>query len=155
MILHLSLLRISPQHRYIMQTSIPLFSSFFSLLLSIIQIKHFFILVFSDPILFSLYFFQCSTFPVLLSIFLLCLSLHILYFLFLLLSFLSVFYFLSCCLLSFSSDFLYHLIFLSASIYFFVFCSPSWISSPFILCLSSIIIPYSSLYLFVHLCYYF
>ena len=62
---------------------------------------YFFILVFSDPILFSL------SFPVfylpclLLSIFLLCLSLHILYFLFL-----SFFYFLSCCLLSFSSDFL-------------------------------------------------
>ena len=65
---------------------------------------HFFILVFSDPTLFSLsfpvFYFPC----LLLSTFLLCLSLHILYFLFL--SFLSVFYFLSCCLLSFSSDFL-------------------------------------------------
>ena len=65
---------------------------------------HFFILVFSDPILFSLsfpvFYFPC----LLLSTFLLCLSLHILYFLFL--SFLSAFYFLSCYLLSFSSNFL-------------------------------------------------
>ena len=65
---------------------------------------HFFILVFSDPILFSLsfpvFYFPC----LLLSTFLLCLSLHIIYFLFL--SFLSVFYFLSCYLLSFSSNFL-------------------------------------------------
>ena len=65
---------------------------------------HFFILVFSDPTLFSLsspvLYFPCF----LISIFLICLSLHILYFFFL--SFLSVFYFLSCCLLSFSSNFL-------------------------------------------------
>ena len=69
---------------------------------------HFFILVFSDPtsLLFSVFLFLCSTFPVFyfLPFSSVCLSLHILYFLFL--SFLSVFYFLSCCLLSFSSNFL-------------------------------------------------
>ena len=35
-ILHLGLLRISPHHRYILHTSLPSFSSFFPLLLSIL-----------------------------------------------------------------------------------------------------------------------
>ena len=70
---------------------------------------YFFILVF-----FRSYSFQSLSFPVLyfpcllLSIFLLCLSFYVLYSLFLRLSLsLSVVYFLSCCLLSFSSDFIY------------------------------------------------
>ena len=58
---------------------------------------HFLILVFSDPtsLLFSVFLFLCSTFPVFyfLPFSSVCLSLHILYFLFL--SFLSVFYFLA------------------------------------------------------------
>ena len=58
---------------------------------------YFFILVFSDPtsLLFSVFLFLCSTFPVFyfLPFSSVCLSLHILYFLFL--SFLSVFYFLA------------------------------------------------------------
>ena len=49
--------------------------------------------------------------------------------------------FFACLLLSFSSDFVYHLICLSASISFFAFYFPSWLSSTFILCLSSIIFP--------------
>ena len=94
---------------------------------------HFFILVFSDPTLFSLSF-PVFYFP--------CLSLHILYFLFL--SFLSVFYFLSCCLSCYLSPltfFVYRLIFLSASVSFFVFYFSSLLSSTFILCLPSIIFP--------------
>ena len=106
-ILHLGLLRISPQHRYIVQTSIPSFSSFFPLLLNVFSKWNIdvFILVFSDPILFCLLLFLYNF---LLSILRFYLSLNILNFLFLLLFLsLSVFYFLSCCLLSFSSDFLY------------------------------------------------
>ena len=119
---------------------------------------HFFILVFSDPtsLLFSVFLFLCSTFPVFyfLPFSSVCLSLHILNFLFL--SFLSVFYFLSCCLLSFSSNFL---------------CLPSNFSFCFylFLCLllpffaffhfHSLLVFYSilltlcsSFYLFLHLC---
>ena len=94
-ILHLGLSRISPQHSHIVQ-----FRQFRRFLPSIVVIYSlnetftFFILIFSDPILFCLFLSLSSTFPP--SIFLLCLSLHILYFVFLLLSFpLSVFYFLS------------------------------------------------------------
>ena len=63
---------------------------------------------------------------------------------------LSLSVFLVCLLLSCSAFYLsplaltffvYHLIFLSASISFFVFYFPSWLSSTFILCLSSIIFP--------------
>ena len=105
-ILHLGLLSedISPAqiHRADL-TSVVFFLLSFVAIYSLNE-TYIFILVFSDPILFSLsfpvFYFPC----LLLSIFFLCLSLHILYFLFL--SFLSVFYFLSCCLLSFSSDFL-------------------------------------------------
>ena len=88
-IFHLCLSRISPQHIYIVQ-----FRPFRRFLPSLNETYIFFILVFSDPILFCLFLFLSSTFPP--SIFLLCLSLHILYFVFLLLSLpLSVFYFLS------------------------------------------------------------
>ena len=56
-ILHLGLLRISLQHRYIVQTSLPPFlpSFLFCYLFSKCNI-HFFILFFSDPTLFCLYF---------------------------------------------------------------------------------------------------
>ena len=119
--------------------------------------KNFFILVFPDPTLLSLsfpvFYFPC----LLLSTFLLCLSLHILYFLFL--SFLSVFYFLSCCLLSFSSNFLclpsnfsfYFYLSLCLSFYF-----PSLISSTFILCLSSILflLLLTLLFILLRICVY-
>ena len=79
-ILHLGLLRISAQHRYIVQTSNPLFSSFFVAIYSLNE-TYFFISVFSDPVLFS-FSFPVFYFPCLQhSFFLLCLSLHILYFL--------------------------------------------------------------------------
>ena len=56
-ILHLGLLRISPQHRYIVQTHFRRFlPSFLCCYLFCIWNIHFFILVFSDPILFSLSF---------------------------------------------------------------------------------------------------
>ena len=91
-ILHLGLSRISPQHSHIVQ-----FRRFLPSIVAIYSLNEtftFFILVFSDPILFCLFLSLSSTFPP--SIFLLCLSLHILYFVFLLLSFpLSAFYFLS------------------------------------------------------------
>ena len=139
-ILHLGLLRISAQHRYIVQTSNPLFSSFFVAIYSLNE-TYFFISVFSDPVLFS-FSFPVFYLPCLqLSFFLLCLSLHILYFLSPSVSF------FVCLLLSFLLpsifllDFLYHLIFLSASISFFVFYFPSWLSSTLILCLSSFMFP--------------
>ena len=111
---------------------------------------HFFILVFSDPTLFSLSFpvsyflcLQLSTF--LLSFFayaLLSLCLSCLPFTF----FLATFY------LSPLTFFVYHRIFLSASISFFVFYFLSLLYSTFILCLSSVLFPYSSFYPFAHLC---
>ena len=101
--------------------------------------KHtFLILVIPDPIRFSLSFFLCSTFSALCFLSF-SLSLHIVYFLFL--SFLCVLYFLSCCLLSFCSDFLCLLSSFSFCFYLFVFYFSSWLSSTFILCLSSIIFP--------------
>ena len=84
--LHLGLMRIYSQHRYILQTSVLLFSSSLSSLLSVLKIKHIFfiyILVFLycipafSSISFSFY--LSTTFP--LSVFLCCLSLYILYFL--------------------------------------------------------------------------
>ena len=83
-------------------------------------------------------FFPCVLYftCLLLSVFLPCLSLHILYFLFVLYLPLSVFYYISP--LTF---FVNHLILLSASISFFVFYFPSWLSSTFILCQSCIIFP--------------
>ena len=82
----------------------------------------------------------------------LCLSIPVYYFPYFLFLFLplsvslSVFYFLSCCLPSFSSDFLY----LSSSTFSFCFCLflsllfISWLSSTSFLCLSSIIFPLPS-----------
>ena len=111
---------------------------------------HFFILVFSDPILFSLsfpvFYFPC----LLLSIFLLSLSLHILSFLFL--SFLSVIYFLSCFLLSFSSDFLRLSSNFSFCFHFFLCLLLSFLA--FFACLL-LYFPYSSLYPFAYLCVFY
>ena len=91
---------------------------------------YFFILVFSDPILFSLFLVLCSTFPIFYflsfsSVFP-CISSTFSFFfcLFLCLSsisFLAVFY------LSFLTFFVYYLIFPSASIPSFVFYFPSWL----------------------------
>ena len=152
-ILHLGLLKISPQYRYIVQASIPSFSFFFPLLLSSLSVI---ILVFSNPILFCFFLFLYSTFHVfyflsfssvflcisstfsfffclffvclllyfmLTSMFLLWLSLFIIYFLFLLLS------------LSLSSTFLLGFLLLS-----------------FFACLL-LYSPYSSLYLFAYMCF--
>ena len=71
-IFYLVFWRISPQCRHIVQTWLPLISSFFlccylfSLYcqLCILWNIYFFILAFSDPVLFSLFLFLCSTFRV-------------------------------------------------------------------------------------------
>ena len=105
---------------------------------------HFFVLVFSDPTLFSLSFPVFYNPCLLLSTFLLCLSLLILYFLFL--SFLSVTFFLAAFCLSPLTFFVYHLIFLSAFISFF----PSLLSSSFICCLFSI--PLTLLFILLFSC---
>ena len=99
---------------------------------------YFSILVFLDPILFSLFLFLCSTFLVFyflsFSSFFLCISCPV-SFSFSLLLCLSFTFFLAAFYLSPLTFFVYHLIFLSASISFF----PCWLSSTFILCLSYII----------------
>ena len=48
--------------------------------------------------------------------------------------------------------FVYHLTFLSASISFFVFYVPSWLSSTFILYLSSIMFPLTLLFILFRVC---
>ena len=149
-IFYLVFWRISPQCRHIVQTWLPLISSFFlccylfSLYcqLSILWNIYFFILAFSDPILFSLFLFLCSTFRV-----------------FYFLSFSSVFlcisststfsfsisvsstFFHAAFYLSPLTFFVYHLLFLSVSISFFVFYYPSWLSSTFFLCLYCVMFP--------------
>ena len=118
---------------------------------------HFFVLTFSDPtsLLFSVFLLLCSTFPIFyfLPFSSACLSLHILNFLFL--SFLSVFYFLSCCLLSFSSNFLclpsnfsfcfylFLCLLLSFFAFFYFHYLPVFYSVP--------LTPYSSFYPFLHI----
>ena len=92
-ILHLGLLRISPQHRYIVETSFRSFSSFFPLLLLFSKCYiHFFILFFSDPTLFCLSFpvfcFPCLLLSTFLLSFFACPLLSLYVFVCLLLSFL-------------------------------------------------------------------
>ena len=96
------------------------------------------ILVFSDPILFYLLLFLCTTFPAFyfLSFSSVCLCIS------------STFSFFTCLLLSFllSSIFLlwfslFIIYFLLLLVSFFVFYFPSWLSSTFFFCLSSIIFP--------------
>ena len=62
---------------------------------------------------------------------------------------LSFTFFLAAFYLSPLTFFVYHLIFLSASISFFVFYFPSLLSSTFILCLSSILFPLLLTFLFI------
>ena len=109
MTLHLGLLRISPQHRYFVQTSVPSFFPSFLLLFYLFSKWniYFFILVFSDPTLFCLLLFQSSTFPHLSFSFCLFLSLSPA-------SFLDVFY------LTPLTFFVYSLLSLSGSVSFFV-----------------------------------
>ena len=104
----------------------------------------------------KVFLFLFSTFPVFyfLPFSSVCLSLHILYFLFL--SFLSVFYFLSCCLLSFSSNFLclpsnfsfcfylFLCLLLSFFAFFYFHSLPVFYSIP--------LTPHFSFYPFAHLC---
>ena len=103
---------------------------------------YFFILVFSDPILFNLF---SHVLLFLSSIFYLSPLSFFEYPLFLFLHFLSlsfsIFYFLSSYLLSISSDFLCLSFNFSFCFYFFIFYLLSWLFSTFILCLSSIIFP--------------
>ena len=89
------------------------------------------------------YFFSCFLLPLSSTLYLSPLS-------FFAYPLLSLFVFLVCLLLSCSAFYLsplaltffvYHLIFLSASISFFAFCFPSLLSSTFILCLCSILFP--------------
>ena len=93
---------------------------------------------------FSVSFFSCvllslsSTFY--LSPVFLCISSNFSFF-FSLFLYLPSTFFLAAFYLSPLTFFVYHLIFLSASISFFVFYFPSWLSSTFILCLSYIIFP--------------
>ena len=118
---------------------------------------HFFILVFSDPtsLLFSVFLFLCSTFPVFyfLPSSSVCLSLHILNFLFLsCLSFTfcpAAFYLSTLNFLCLSSNFSFcFYLFLCLLLSFFAFFHfhslPVFYSIP--------LTPYSSFYLFLHLC---
>ena len=120
-ILRLGLLRTSPQHRYIVQTSILSFS-YFAVVYSLNEAYIFFILVFSYSILSCLSFSVCY-FP---SVFL-CISSNFsfsfCFSLCLLLYFLPVFY-----LLSFSSDFL-----CLSSTFSFSFCLFLCLSSTYFL----------------------
>ena len=123
-----------------MQTSILPFSSLFNLLLLFLKMKQIF-LHFS---LFRSYFFQSlsflvfyflsfsSIFPCISSTFSFSLCLFLC---------LSTTFSLAAFYLSPLTFFVYHLIFLSASISFFVFYFSSWVSSTFILSLPSIISP--------------
>ena len=134
---------------------IPSFSSFFPLLLSILLVKHTLLhLSFFRSYSFQS-FFSCvlislsSTFyPSPLSFFACQSSTFSFCF-----SCLCSTFFITAFYLSPLTFFVYHLIVLSASISsFFAFYCPSWLSSAFILCLSSIIYsPYSSLYPFARL----
>ena len=101
---------------------------------------YFFILVFPNLILFCPCLFRCNTFPVSYFLSFSCLSLHILYFL-CLFPCLSSIFFLAVFYLSPLIFFVYHLLSISASVSFFVFYFPSWLSSTFFYCLSSIIFP--------------
>ena len=154
-ILHLGLLRISLQHRYIIQTSIPSFSFLCCYLFSKWYI-YFFILFFSDPILFCLFLFLYTTFPVFyfLSFFSICLSISsTLSFSFCLFVCLSSTFFLAVFYLSSLIFFVYHLLSVSASVSFVVFWFPSWLSSTFFLSCHLLYSPYSSLSLFEYMCF--
>ena len=125
---------------------------------------YFIILVFSHPILFSLFLFLCSTFLdfyfLSVSSVFLCIS-STFSFSFSLFLCLSSTFFLAAFFLSPLTFFLYHLIFLSAFISFFAFYYLSWISSTFILFLSSIIFPllvslyYLRIYVYLFIYYYY
>ena len=98
----------------------------------------------STPCFFCFFFwnslFRCNTFPVSYFLSFSCLSLHILYFL-CLFPCLSSIFFLAVFYLSPLIFFVYHLLSISASVFFFIFYFPSWLSSTFFYGLSSIIFP--------------
>ena len=101
-------------------------------------------LVFSDPILFCLFLFLYTSFHVFyfLSFSSVCLCIYSTFsFSFCLFLCLSSTFFLAALYLSPLIFFVYHLLSLSASVSFFVLYFPSWCSSTFFLCLSSIISP--------------
>ena len=106
---------------------------------------YFFILVFSDPIIFCYFLFLCTTFPVFyfLSFSSVCQSLHILYFFFS-----SAVFFLSP-LIFFS----YHLLFLSSFVSLFVFYFPSRLSCTFFFNCLLLHSPFHFRYLFIYLCF--